>query len=43
MLARAHSQYETAGQERNEAIYNYHVTIPALPEEEVDGLAATDR
>lgn len=43
MLARAHSQYETAGQERNESVYNYHVTIPALEEEGSDGLAATDR
>jgi len=43
MLARAHSQYETVGKERNEAIYNYHVSIPALQEEEVDGIAATGR
>lgn len=43
MLARAHSQYETAGQERGEAIYNYQVSIPALQEEEVDGIAAANR
>ncbi|MBX3179318.1 MAG: hypothetical protein KF886_18335 [Candidatus Hydrogenedentes bacterium] len=32
LLARAHSQYETAIQERNEAVLSYHVTIP-VPQE----------
>ena len=43
MLAHAHSQYETAGRERNETVYNYHVAIPALQDEELDGRASTDR
>lgn len=42
MLARAHSEYERAGQERNEAVYNYHVTIPA-PEELADAPDAPTR
>jgi hypothetical protein len=32
-LARAHSQYETPGQERGQEIINYQVSIPALSEE----------
>jgi hypothetical protein len=32
-LAQAHSQYETAGQERGQNIVNYHVAIPAISEE----------
>jgi hypothetical protein len=32
-LARAHSAYETPGQERGQAIVNYHIAIPALMEE----------
>ncbi len=32
-LAQAHSQYETAGQERGQNIVNYHIAIPALSEE----------
>lgn len=32
-LARAHSAYETPGRERGQAIINYHIAIPALPEE----------
>ena len=32
-LAQAHSQYETAGEERGQSIVNYHVAIPALSEE----------
>lgn len=32
-LARAHSQYETPGQERGQAIVNYHIAIPSLSED----------
>ncbi|MBL7646779.1 MAG: hypothetical protein JNK74_11375 [Candidatus Hydrogenedentes bacterium] len=32
-LAQAHSQYETAGEERGQQIVNYHIAIPALSEE----------
>ena len=32
-LSRAHSQYETPGQERGQSIINYHVSIPSLSEE----------
>lgn len=36
MLARAHSQYETAGRERNQLIFNYHVAVPVLEKEGLD-------
>lgn len=39
-LAQAHSQYETPGQERDQTIINYQISIPALPEEPADGAPA---
>lgn len=39
-LAQAHSQYETPGQERDQNIINYHISIPALTEEPADGTPA---
>lgn len=43
MLARAHSQYETAGRERDETVFNYHVTVPARGEEDRDAPEAMAR
>lgn len=42
-LAQAHSQYETPGQERDQNIIHYQVSIPALPEEPSHDAPAPDR
>lgn len=42
-LAEAHSQYETAGQERGQNIVNYQIAIPALSEVGADDAPAPAR
>lgn len=42
-LGQAHSQYETPGLERNQNIINYHIAIPALPEESAHVAPSPDR